>query len=135
MTDNELKEALKNCTNACAMKCKLCRRTEYGCRNFLMQSALDLINQQKEEIERYHSVVGKLVVKDKEVVGVLHDKKTTFIEKAVATAIQRMAVKDAKKDAIKEFARNLKCGVPYDTGVIRCKDIDNLLKEKVGEEK
>lgn len=40
---------------------------------------------------------------------------------------------NAKSEAVKEFARRLKCGVPQETGVIRCSDIDNLLKEKVGE--
>ena len=34
-----------------------------------------------------------------------------------------------KSEAIKEFARRLKCGVPQETGVIRCSDVDNLLKE------
>lgn len=35
----------------------------------------------------------------------------------------------AKSEAIKEFARELKCGVPQEAGVIRCKDIDTLVKE------
>lgn len=39
-----------------------------------------------------------------------------------------------KTEAIKEFARRLKCGVPQEYGVIRCSDIDNLVKEMVGEE-
>ena len=38
-------------------------------------------------------------------------------------------LKTAKSEAIKEFARELKCGVPQETGVIRCKDIDNLVKK------
>ena len=37
------------------------------------------------------------------------------------------------KEAIKEFARKLKCGVPQETGVISCADIDNLVKEMVGD--
>lgn len=40
--------------------------------------------------------------------------------------------KQAKSEAYKEFARRLKCGVPQETGVIRCSDIDNLIKEMVG---
>lgn len=39
----------------------------------------------------------------------------------------------AKSEAVKEFAMKLKCGVPQETGVIRCSDIDNLVKETVGE--
>ena len=37
-----------------------------------------------------------------------------------------------RDDIIKEFARKLKCGVPQETGVIRCKDVDNLVSEMVG---
>ena len=40
---------------------------------------------------------------------------------------------NAKSEAVKEFAMKLKCGVPQETGVIRCSDIDNLVKEMVGE--
>ena len=40
---------------------------------------------------------------------------------------------NAKSEAVKEFAMKLKCGVPQETGVIRCSDIDNTLKEMVGE--
>lgn len=40
--------------------------------------------------------------------------------------------KQAKSEAVKEFARRLKCGVPQETGVIRCSDVDNLIKEMVG---
>lgn len=38
-------------------------------------------------------------------------------------------LQQAKSEAIKEFARELKCGVPQETGVIRCKDIDDLVKQ------
>lgn len=34
-----------------------------------------------------------------------------------------------KAEAIKEFAIKLKCGVQYEAGVIRCKDVDELVKE------
>ena len=40
---------------------------------------------------------------------------------------------ETSAEAIKEFARKLKCGVPQETGVIRCADIDNLIKEMVGD--
>lgn len=45
------------------------------------------------------------------------------------------AMQQTKAEAYKEFARRLKCGVPQETGVIRCSDIDNLVKEIVGEDK
>ena len=38
-----------------------------------------------------------------------------------------------KAEAYKEFAERLKCGVPQEYGVIRCSDVDNLVKEMVGE--
>ena len=38
-------------------------------------------------------------------------------------------IKEIKSEAIKEFARELKCGVPQETGVIRCKEIDDLVKQ------
>lgn len=41
----------------------------------------------------------------------------------------KMHYKKAKSEAIKEFAMSLKSGVPYETGVIRCADVDNLVKE------
>lgn len=40
---------------------------------------------------------------------------------------------EIKSEAVKEFAERLKCGVPQETGVIRCSDVDNLVKEMVGE--
>lgn len=39
-----------------------------------------------------------------------------------------------KSEAYKEFAWKLKCGVPQETGVIRCSDVDNLVKEMADEE-
>lgn len=37
--------------------------------------------------------------------------------------------KGLKSEAYREFALDLKCGVPQETGVIRCADVDNTLKE------
>ena len=42
-------------------------------------------------------------------------------------------IQQEKSEAVKEFARRLKCGVPQETGVIRCSDVDNLVKEMVGD--
>lgn len=43
--------------------------------------------------------------------------------------IAREELRTVKSEAIKEFARELTCGVPQEAGVIRCKDIDTLVKE------
>ena len=62
---------------------------------------------------------------------------TTLIDDAV---VYTPTIEDFKKfkkkfksEAYKEFARRLKCGVPQETGVIRCSDVDNLSKELAGE--
>jgi hypothetical protein len=39
------------------------------------------------------------------------------------------ALQIAKSEAYREFALDLKCGVPQETGVIRCADVDNTLNE------
>lgn len=43
--------------------------------------------------------------------------------------------REAKSEAIKEFASRLKYGVPQEYGVISCYDVDDLVKEMVGENK
>ena len=43
-------------------------------------------------------------------------------------------VEKIKSEAYKEFTIRLKCGVPQETGIIRCSDVDNLLKEMIGKE-
>lgn len=40
-------------------------------------------------------------------------------------------ISTVKNEAYKEFATQLKCCVPYDTGVIRCKDVDEILKKMI----
>ena len=44
-------------------------------------------------------------------------------------------LKIIETEAYKEFAAKLKCGVPQETGVIRCSDVDSLLKELECEDK
>lgn len=72
----------------------------------------DFINRQKAEIERLEKAIK---VQD------------IMIEQ------QDYKLKTAKSEARKEFAERLKCGVPQETGVIRCADIDNLLAEMESE--
>ena len=55
-------------------------------------------------------------------------KAELSVMKEVANSL-KMYMENEKKDAIREFARELKCGVPQETGVIRCKDVDTLVKE------
>lgn len=58
-----------------------------------------------------------------------------FLNKRNSDSREKMSNKleeQIKSEAVKEFAKRLKCGVPQETGVIRCADVDNLVKEMVG---
>ena len=110
--DNDIIKALDICghLDACA-DCPLgCLEGVDKCMHTLLLNALDLINRQKEEIER---------------VKALYNIKCMDFEMAVA-------------EAIKEFAERLKSkpsrGIGYDgVGFIIHKDIDNLVKEMTEE--
>ena len=110
MTDNEIIKALDYCKGYLTNDCAMCQNVEKypRCNEFLNEIALDLINRQKAEIEQWKEEANKY------------------------QNLWCMAVDDiekAKSEAVKEFARRLKYGVPQETGVIRCSDIDNLVKE------
>ena len=116
MTDNEIIKALENEVKS----------TEYvdsdycdGVDLTLIKSAVDLINYQKAEIERL-----------KECPKCIYEYDGKITEYCVQGPCSNFkTVEQIKSEAIKEFAVRLKCGVPQETGVIRCYDIDNLLKE------
>lgn len=112
MTDEQIikafEEILKNQNN----KLSLIERT-------VCDDVLSLAIRQKAEIER---LTAKILVKDN-----INDYNTAQLR------IAREELRTAKSEAIKEFARELKCGVPQETGVIRCKDIDTLVKEMTEE--
>lgn len=108
MTDNEIIRALAClCGNAfdCG-ECPYCSWYSVPCRQQVAKDALALINRQQVEIER-----------SKAWENLLKAEKHSLI----------------KSEAIKEFATKLKVGVPQETGVVRCSDIDNLVKEIVGD--
>lgn len=113
MTDNEIIKALRCCSapfNDCA-GCPL-----YGdypsceCERY----TIDLINRQKAEIER---LKNENMAKEAEYNDMLEQRNS--VERYLETA---------KSEAVKEFASRLK-----ETGVIRCSDVDKLVKEMVGE--
>ena len=110
MTDNEIIKRLERC-----VKC--------GNRNYNTDIILDLINRQKAEIERLKEC-PKCIYE--------YDGKTT--EYCVQGPCSNFkTVEQIKSEAIKEFAKRLKCGVPQENGVIRCYNIDDLVKEMVGD--
>lgn len=109
-TDKDIISSLEVIATTCnCNECKI-RSGKWGtcnCSETTANAALDLITRQKAEIERLKGWEN-----------LLKAEKHSLI----------------KTEAIKEFARRLKCGVPQETGVIRCSDIDNLVKEMVGED-
>lgn len=111
-TDKDIISSLEVIATTCnCNECKI-RSGKWGncnCSQTTANAALDLINRQKAEIER---LKGSVIVNN-----IMESQK-----------IKR----EAKFEAVKEFAARLKCGVPQETGVIRCSDIDNLVKEMVG---
>lgn len=95
----------RNC-NEC--KIRNCKWGTCNCSQITANAALDLIDHQRAEIEKM--------------------KGSTIVSNIMES--QRIK-REAKAEAYKEFATQLKCGVPYDTGVIRCKDVDEILKKMI----
>ena len=116
LTDSEIIEALECCGDPydiCA-HCPIPNDIKGDCRccEHLANNAHDLITRQQAEIER---LKGRVNLLEAEIYAPIKAK--------------------ARAEAVKEFAARLKCGVPQETGVIRCSDIDDLVKEMVGDEK
>lgn len=122
-TDEEIIKALEYC-NADISKCDRCV-LQRDCESnpfysAVAEHALDLINRQKAEIERL--------------------KGSTIVN----SIVERQRIKrEAKTEAYKEFAdmvkKNIKEVWNYNNGTCSCvliltKDIDNFLKEMLGEE-
>jgi hypothetical protein len=109
MTDTEIIKALECCRTNIVADCKRCNlRLEDGttrpyCTTILIGNALDLINRQKAEIERLKIEKDNLI--------------RTYAE--------------CQAEAVKEFAERLKDVVGWIE--ITVDDIDNLLKETVGD--
>ena len=132
MTDNEIIKALECCIDSShfgdcfELGCPMASAD--GCDaygdNKLLKSALDLINRQKEEIER------------------LTDERETLLKecKRCGRKTQKCIVKLQKKlkttraEAIKEFWKELKNRSTLDHRIVSTVTGDNLVKEMVGEE-
>lgn len=100
----------------------------------------DYLNQQKIKIEQYEKTVGKLVIKNDEVVGLFHEKETVYIEKTIAETLKRMAIHEAKSKTRKEFAEELKDRIIHNDEIINrdsfviTNEINNLVKEMADDE-
>ena len=113
MTDNEIIKALECCVSSkhiCHHTCPMLENEE--CLSSLRKNALDLINRQKAEIERFDRTVKEYAY--------LYDKH-------INTPFNHI-----KAEAVKEFALELK-RIPRIA--VYKNEIDNLLKEMVGEDK
>lgn len=128
MKDEQIIKALECCATDDGDDCFQCpygnivyKPGNGGCVNRCRKDAIDLINLQKVEIESLKKKNAILIRNaDTAFQDGLNENRDLF-KKEVEPEI--------RAEAIKEFARELKCGVPQETGIIRCKDIDTLVKE------
>lgn len=105
MTDNEIIKGLEHCRNE--KECIGCPLEIFADDNGCIKKALDLINRQKAEIDRF--------------------KKHIVFQ--IESAYDR-----GKKAAVKEFAERLKGHRNGNYIFISTELLDNLVKEMVGEE-
>ena len=113
MTDKEMIKAIECCLKS-PVDCDNCAYTKYpvrDCNTILKNDIADLINRQQQEIERL-----------KNDIFCISNEKEAYANIVDTTAAE----------AIKEFARKLKCGVSITSGIITSEDVDNLVKEMVG---
>ena len=145
MTDNEIKRALGCCMHSkWSDKCSECFYaecdSEKGCVKELLEDALDLINRQQAKIEELTGnlkfVRGTVERQKAEIERLQNECFCIANEREAIKDCINTAVEEAKAEAIKEFAERLK-----EEAVTKCdwdncvdvEDIDNLVKEMVGE--
>ena len=101
---------------------------------------VDLINRHQAEIKRLRKEVNLVSIQFQDLQERYEEaqaeierlKKVYQANQQLINALNKSYFL-AKVEAIKEFARKLKCGVPQETGVIHCADVDKLVKEMVGD--
>ena len=167
LKDNETMKALECCikfVNAEEVPCNECPFHDYDdCLSVSRQQAIDLINRQKAEIERLHTLCkptetsgykienGKVVFYTKILNGYRHEYESLdrvvndmniMLQNAYKTdeiaGHYKGKVKTAKSEAIKEFAERfwIECAKTMDTGTLYwIKEIkNNLVKEMTEKE-
>jgi hypothetical protein len=137
MTDNEIIKALECCLKLSVKECPECPyyRKE-DCSSTLIQDTLDLINRQKAEIERLQSILLKFM----DEVAKWEEKKGIDVSELPLIPIcdeGRDIIDHYRAQAIRQFAERLKekawHGMWEVTNHVDVDDIDNLVKEMVGE--
>lgn len=121
MTDKEIEASLKviaTTRNCDECKIRNCKWGTCNCSQITANAALDLINRQKAEIEKLN-------------------KKVEELSEVLSDTI-RIRYAEAKSEAIKEFVERLKelstQGFWETDAYVGVEQIDNLVKEMIGEE-
>ena len=156
MSDNEIIKALEICATGSCAGCPANKRNA-NCLTSLTENALDLINRQKAERNRLNNELHGKVEYIHEQRDVIDEKKSEIerlrakVEKRTNEKLElgmfyTQKLKATKSEAIKEFAERLKdksqaetyydnrLEKPIKTYRITDDDIDNLVKEMVGEQ-
>ena len=130
MTDNEIIKALE-CCNGWDGRCLNCPLNREGtnCKEKLNSYALDLVNRQKEEIDRLNIESETLVIQLKVAYEQIHK-----LNMAKSEAIKECLAK--VKNYIKTHCNPYgKPDFDYDTSIKILNFIDNILKENGGKRK
>ena len=148
MTDNEIIKALECCCSTQVNACDDCPFYErcYNNNEWLEKEAINLINRQKAEIDAFEELTNKnqQCIKEKNDVIDLQKAEIERLEKGSlkeAMTFNSNTIANVRAEAVKEFAERLKESEyqssdwshgehPY---VVEVDDIDNLVKEMVGE--
>lgn len=149
MTDNEIIKALECPASEVDVLCAECPyRTHNGltCHSALAKDAIDLINRQKAELQKAKAELKETtekfncqqyvyadlsdIIKDKN--AEIEKLQTDYSSMQSTLAKMSMGVAEAKAEAIKEFAERLKPMLGFGR-YTSYEDIDNLVKEMVGE--
>ena len=135
MTSDEIKKALGHCEFDNCSGCPLAGIGE--CYNIAVKEALNYINQLESEVEsitekfecqqQVYADLSKIIKNQRTEIDGL---KTRNINNC---RHWQKKYSSLRAEAVKDFAKKLKCGVPQDTGVIRCKDVDFSLGERLRE--
>lgn len=121
MTDNEIVKALERCNGLAPtdeVDCELCPFCDYDahtkCTEELAKNVLYLIDRQKAEIERLENYIENIRCVNADLLD-----------------NHEISIKEARAEAIKEFAERLKDELKVSTlwGLVSFDRIDNLVKE------
>ena len=147
LTDNEIIKALECCyttenpwENPCK-NCPLCDVEE--CNDVLMAEYVkDLINRLQAQNKDLAETVHNLTIEKDALFDKAEELKAEVVRLNALVKTKNKLIKGLDQSisyaydrAIEEFATRLKCGVSITSGIITCDDIDNLVKEMVGEDK